>query len=47
MEFTVKSFKKIYIDIKFQLQKHLLKKGVYIGRYNSKVTVSEQLVKVI
>ena len=47
IKFTVESFRKIYTDIKSQLQKHLLKKGVYIGRYNSKITISKLLVKVI
>ena len=41
IKFTVENFKKIYINIKSQLQKHLLKRGVYIGRYNSRVTVSK------
>ena len=47
MEFTVESFRKICTDIRSQLRKHLLKRGVYIGRHNSRVTVSELLVEVI
>ena len=45
--FTVESFKKIYIDIRFKLQRHLLKRGVYIGRYNSRVTISKLLFKAL
>ena len=46
-KFTIESFKKIYINIKFKLQRHLLKRGVYISRYNSRVTVFKLLFKVI
>ena len=45
--FTVESFKKIYSDIKSKLQRHLLKRGVYVGRYNSRVTISKLLFEVL
>jgi len=44
--FTVESFKKIRIDIRFKLRRHLLKRGVYVGRHTSRITVSELLFKV-
>jgi len=47
LEFTVKSFKKIHTDTRSQLRRHLLKRGVYVGRRNSRVTISELLFKVI
>jgi len=43
----VESFKKIRIDIRSKLRRHLLKRGVYIGKYNSRVTISKLLFKVI
>jgi len=45
--FTVESFKKIRIDIRSKLRRHFLKRGVYVGKYNSRVTISELLFKVI
>ena len=45
--FMVESFKKICIDIKSKLQRHLLKRGIYIGKNSNKVTISELLFKVI
>ena len=44
--FTVKSFKKIYIDIKFKLQRYFLKRGIYIGKCTSRITVFELLFEV-
>src|SRR6266568_9116990 len=43
----MESFKKICTNIKSKLQRHLLKRGVYIGRYNSRVTVSKLLFEVV
>ena len=43
--FTADNFKKIYTDIRSKLQRHLLKRGVYVG--NSRVTISDQLFEVI
>ena len=45
--FTVESFKKIRTDIRSKLRRHLLKRGVYVGRRTSRITVSELLFKVI
>ena len=45
--FTVKSFKKIYTDIKFKLQKYLLKRGVYIGKNSNRVPIYKLLYKVL
>src|SRR6266700_3835693 len=45
--FTVESFKKIRTDIRFKLRRHLLKRGVYVGKYSKRITISEQLFKVI
>ena len=44
--FTVESFKKIRTDIRFKLRRHLLKRGVYVGRRTSRITVSELLFEV-
>ena len=35
------------MDIRFKLRRHLLKRGVYVGRRTSRITVSELLFKVI
>jgi len=45
--FMVESFKKIRIDIRFKLRRHLLKRGVYVGKYNNRVTISKRLFEVI
>ena len=45
--FTVKSFKKIYTDIRSKLQKYLLKRGVFVGKYCNKVIISKLLFEVI
>ena len=45
--FTVESFKKIYTDMRFKLQKHLFKRGVFVGKYCNKVIIFELLFKVI
>ena len=45
--FTVESFKKIYTDIRFKLQRCFFKRGVYVGRYNSKVIIFKLLFKVL
>ena len=41
--FTIDNFKKKYIDTKAQLYTHLLKRGVYVGRYNNKYLISKAL----
>ena len=46
-KFTVESFKKIRTDLRSKLQKHLLKRGVYIGKRSNRVTISKQLFEVI
>ena len=43
----MESFKKIYIDLRSKLQRHLLKRGVYIGKHSNRVTISERLFEVI
>ena len=45
--FTAKSFKKIHTNIRFILQKHLFKKGVYIGKNSNKVPIYELLYEVL
>jgi len=45
--FMVESFKKICIDIRSKLRRHLLKRGIYVGKHNNRVTISKQLFKVI
>ena len=45
--FTVESFKKIHTDLRSKLQRHLLKRGVYVGKRSNRVTISEQLLEVI
>ena len=45
--FTVESFKKIHTDLRSKLQRHLLKRGVYVGKCSNRVIISEQLFKVI
>ena len=44
--FTVESFKKIRTDIRSKLQRYLLKRGIYIGRRTSRITISKLLFKV-
>ena len=43
----VESFKKIYTDFRFKLQRYLLKRGVYVGKHSNRVTISERLFEVI
>ena len=45
--FIVESFKKIYTNVRFKLQKHLLKRGVYIGKNSNQVTIYKLLYKVL
>ena len=45
--FTVESFKKIRTDLRSKLRRHLLKRGVYVGKRSNRVTISEQLFEVI
>lgn len=41
--FTIKDFKRMRIDIRAKLRTYLLKRGVYIGRYNNRYLISEAL----
>src|SRR6266702_5152280 len=42
----MESFKKIPTDLRSKLRRHLLKRGVYVGKYSKRVTISERLFKV-
>ena len=41
--FAIDNFKRIYIDTRVQLYTHLLKRGVYMGRYNNRYSILEVL----
>ena len=43
----MESFKKIRTETRSKLRRHLLKRGVYVGRLNNRVTISELLFEVI
>ena len=43
----MESFKKIRTDFRSKLRRHLLKRGVYVGKHSNRVTISERLFKVI
>jgi hypothetical protein len=45
--FTAESFKKIRTDIRSKLRKHLLKRGVYVGKNSNRVPIYELLYKVL
>jgi hypothetical protein len=45
--FTVESFKKICTNIRSKLQKHLLKKGIHIGKNSNRVPIYELLYEVL
>ena len=45
--FTAESFKKIHANIRSKLQKHLLKRGIYIGKNSNQVTIYKLLYKVL
>ena len=45
--FMVESFKKIRTDLRSKLRRHLLKRGVYVGKHSNRVTISERLFEVI
>ena len=45
--FTVESFRKIHIETRSKLRRHLLKRGVYIGKHSNRVNISELLFEVI
>ena len=45
--FTAESFKKIHTDVRSKLQKHLLKRGVYIGKNSKRVPIYKLLYKVL
>lgn len=38
--FTVESFKKIRTDIRSKLRRHLLKRGVFVGKHSNRVTIT-------
>ena len=43
----MESFKKIRTETRSKLRKHLLKRGVYIGKHSNRVNISELLFEVI
>ena len=45
--FTVESFRKIRTETRSKLRRHLLRRGVYVGKHNNRVTISELLFEVI
>ena len=45
--FIVEGFKKIHTEFRSKLQRHLLKRGVYVGKNSNRVTISELLFEVI
>ena len=45
--FTVESFQKIHNNIRSKLRKHLIKRGIYVGKNSNRVTLSELLYKVL
>jgi hypothetical protein len=45
--FTIESFQKIRNDVRSKLRKHLIKRGVYVGKNSNRVTLSELLYKVL
>src|SRR6266702_8162919 len=42
----MESFKKIPTDLRSKLRRHLLKRGVYVGKYSKRVTISKRLFEV-
>ena len=45
--FTAESFKKIRTDVRSKLRKHLLKRGVYVGKNNNRVHIYDLLYEVL
>lgn len=45
--FTAEDFRMVHINIGLNLRKHLLKRGVYVGKYNNKATLSNVLYEVV
>ena len=45
--FTVESFRKIRTDIRSKLRRHLLKRGVYVGKRSNRAAISDLLFEVI
>jgi hypothetical protein len=45
--FTVEGFKKIRTEFRSKLRRHLLKRGVYVGKNSNRVTISELLFEVL
>ena len=41
--FTTKDFKHMQINIKVKIHTHLLKRGVYVGRYNNRYLILKAL----
>ena len=45
--FTINNFKRIYIDTRVQLYTHLLKRGVYMGKYNNRYSILKVLFNLL
>jgi len=45
--FTTKDFKRMRIDIRAKLRTHLLKRGVYVGKHNSRYLILEALFNLL
>jgi len=41
--FTIEDFRRMRIDIRVKLRTYLLKRGVYVGKYNSRYLILEAL----
>ena len=46
-EFTLEDFRKIHLDTRAKLRKHLLKRGVCITKHNARITLSNILFNII
>jgi len=46
-EFTLEDFWKMRLDTRAKLQKHLLKRGVCVAKYNARITLSNILFNII
>jgi hypothetical protein len=44
--FTVENFRTIRTDMRSNLRKHLLKRGVYVGKHGARATISDLLYEV-
>jgi hypothetical protein len=45
--FTTKDFRRMRINIRAKLRTYLLKRGVYVGKYNSRYSISEALFNLL